>query len=145
MVGGFSLPRERLNSLFGTINSADEEAIQEAIAQVNEDQLKQIRKMADAGAKIVTLQEGAGVGFGPENEKLLVDVAAVAKEQQVYVVMPTATLSRSGEERMENVVRIFDPNGKIVLEHFKYGGADFEHCVPGSGRGTFSRQCSRAS
>jgi apolipoprotein N-acyltransferase len=34
---------------------------------------------------------------------------------------------------MEDVVRMFDPNGEMVLEHFKYGGADFEGCVPGSG------------
>ena len=39
----------------------------------------------------------------------------------------------TGEEPFHNVVRIIDPNGEIVLEHYKYGGTQFEGSVTGSG------------
>ena len=39
----------------------------------------------------------------------------------------------TGEEPFHNVVRIIDPYGEVVLEHYKYGGTQFEGSITGSG------------
>ncbi len=134
LVGGFSLPRERLLSVFGTITQDDETAVRESVTIVHDEQLAQIRKMAKEGAKIITLQEGAGIGYKSEVDKMLNDVCQIAKEEEIYVVLPTAVLSKRGDEPMHNVVHIIDMNGKVVLEHYKYGGAQFEGSVAGDGK-----------
>jgi hypothetical protein len=36
-----------------------------------------------------------------------------------------------GKSPAENVVRIVDPNGDVVLTHVKYGGNDFESTLKG--------------
>ncbi len=73
------------------------------------------------------------MGFSEEVETLLANAAALAREEGIYLVLPTATLDPSGAEPFHNVVRIIDPNGEIVLEHYKYGGTQFEGSVTGNG------------
>jgi apolipoprotein N-acyltransferase len=89
--------------------------------------------MAQAGAEIVALQEGAGMGFPEEVDALLANAAALAQEEGIYLVLPTATIDPAGEEPFHNVVHIIDPSGEVVLEHYKYGGTQFEGSVTGSG------------
>jgi len=48
-------------------------------------------------------------------------------------VLPIAIIDPAGEEPFHNVVRVIDPNGDVVLEHYKYGGTQFEGSVTGSG------------
>jgi apolipoprotein N-acyltransferase len=74
--------------------------------------------------------EGAGMGQSDQVEKLLADVSALAKEKNIYIVLPTFDL---GKSPAENVVRIIDPNGDVVLTHLKYGGNDFEGTLKGDG------------
>ena len=38
-----------------------------------------------------------------------------------------------GPAQPENIVRIIDPSGSIVLEHIKYGGNQFEGSLKGDG------------
>ena len=92
-----------------------------------------MRVAAKNGAQIVVLQEAAGVGFAEEVEKLLEDAAIVAREENIYLVLPIAESDPKAEELTRNVVHIFDPNGEMVLEHYKYGGTQFEGSVTGSG------------
>lgn len=132
-VGGFSLPDDKLMTVFGTIGRGDHEAARATTAALHDEQLAQIRKMAQEGVKIVSLQEGAGAGYKAEVDKLLVDAAAIAREEAIYIVLPTATFSETGDELMHNVVHIIDPAGEIVLEHYKFGGTQFEGSVTGSG------------
>lgn len=132
-IGGFSLPKERLLSVFGTIVEGEDEAVREAVSAMHDEQLMQIRKMAQEGAKIVTLQEGAGIGYKAEVDKMLAGAAEIAKDAGIYIVLPTATLSETGDDLMHNVVHIIDPTGEIVAAHYKYGGTQFEGSVTGSG------------
>ncbi|MFK7805649.1 MAG: nitrilase-related carbon-nitrogen hydrolase [Anaerolineae bacterium] len=132
-VGGFSLPRERMLSVFGTIVDGNDKAVREAVSVIHDEQLAQIRKMAQDGAKIVTLQEGAGIGYKAEVDKMLAGAAEIAKDEGIYIVLPTATLDEAGVEPMHNVVHIIDPTGAMVAEHYKYGGTQFEGSVAGSG------------
>lgn len=132
-IGGFSLPEEGIVSMVALWQGGDEEAYREAVAEMHTQQLSQVKTMAQKGAKIVVLQEAAGMGFQEEVDVLLVNAASLAQEEGIYLVLPTALIDPAGEELYHNVVRIIDPNGKIVLEHYKYGGTQFEGSVTGIG------------
>ena len=127
-IAGFSLPNGKLPELME--QSQDETVFRQAADELHAQELNQIRQLAQEGAEIISLQEGAGVGHRDQVEKLLADAAAIAKEEQVYIVLPTFVV---GIETPENVVHIIDPNGEIVLEHVKYGGTQFEGSLTGSG------------
>jgi apolipoprotein N-acyltransferase len=132
-IAGFSLPKEELVSMFGLWQGGDEEAFRESVRELHARQLAQVRVLAQEGAEIVVLQEAAGVGFAEEVDAFLVNAATLAQEEGIYLVLPTATMDPAGEKKFHNVVRIIDPNGEIVLEHYKYGGTQFEGSVTGSG------------
>jgi len=132
-IGGFSLPEDGVVSMMALWQGGDEAAYREAVTELHTQQLAQVRIMAENGAQIVVLQEAAGMGFQEEVDALLVNAASLAQEEGIYLVLPTATMDPTGEEPFHNIVRIFDPNGEIVLEHYKYGGTQFEGSVTGSG------------
>jgi apolipoprotein N-acyltransferase len=125
-IAGFSLPNGKLMEVIGQLNEGDETAIDE----LHIEQLSQIRNMADEGANIVVLQEGAGMGTSAQVEKLIADTSAIAKEKNIYIILPVFDL---GKTPAENKVHIIDPNGEIVLTHVKYGGNDFEGSLKGDG------------
>lgn len=128
-IAGFSLPNGKLPALLSQLQ--DEAAFRQSVEELHAQELEQIRALAQGGAEIVVLQESAGMGHTDQVEKLLADAAAIAREQQIYIVLPTITF---GIEKPENVVRIIDPNGQVVLEHVKFGGTQFEGSLTGSGK-----------
>lgn len=129
-IAGFSLPKGKLAAMLQQIGSNDEAGFRQAAELLHAQELAQIRSLAQRGARIVVLQEGAGIGYGDQVEQLLINAAALAKEQQIYIVLPTVSF---GAAQAENVVRIIDPSGAVVLEHIKYGGNQFEGSVKGDG------------
>lgn len=129
-VAGFSLPNGKLSEVLGQLQAGDETGFRQTVDELHAQELNQIRAFAQQGAEIISLQEGAGMGYPDQVEKLLSDAALIAKEEQIYIVLPTFTF---GKEQPENVVNIIDPNGEIVLEHVKYGGTQFEGSLTGSG------------
>jgi apolipoprotein N-acyltransferase len=129
-VAGFSLPNGKLPEMMELLYRGGELSFRQAADELHTQQLNQIRLLAERGAEIVTLQEGAGMGYPDQVEKLLTGAAAIAQETGIYIVLPTFTV---GIDKPENVVRIIDPNGEVVLEHIKYGGTQFEGSLTGSG------------
>jgi apolipoprotein N-acyltransferase len=129
-VAGFSLPNGKLPEILGLLQTGNESSFRQAVDELHAQELNQTRALAEQGAEIVTLQEGAGMGYPDQVDKLLANAAVIAKETRIYIVLPTFTL---GIDKPENVVRIIDPNGEIVLEHVKYGGTQFEGSLTGSG------------
>lgn len=125
-IAGFSLPAGKLTEVMNQF-SAGNEAI---LSDLHADELNQIRLLADEGANIVVLQEGAGIGTSEQVAKLIADASAIAKEKNIYIVLPVFDL---GKTPAENKVHIIDPNGEIVLTHVKYGGNDFEGSLKGDG------------
>jgi apolipoprotein N-acyltransferase len=128
-IAGFSLPNGKLSEMLGQLQLQDESVFHQAVNELHTQELNQIRVLAEQGAEIVSLQEGAGMGYPNQVAKLLADAAVIAKETEIYIVLPTFTV---GIEKPENVVHIIDPNGNIVLEHVKYGGTQFEGSLTGS-------------
>jgi len=132
-IGGFSLPEEGVASTMALLQDDDKTAFRETVTELHTQQLEDVRVMAQAGAEIVVLQEAAGMGFPDEVDALLINASNVAQEEGIYLVLPTAVIDPAGEEPFQNVVRIIDPTGEVVLEHYKYGGTQFEGSVAGSG------------
>lgn len=129
-IAGFSLPAGKLSEVLDPISDGDEAAFRLLVDELHADELTQIIKLADQGADIVTLQEGAGLGMTDQVEKLMDNASAIAKEKGIYIVLPTFDL---GKSPAKNIVRIIDSNGEVVLTHVKYGGNDFEGSLKGSG------------
>ena len=129
-VAGFSLPNGKLSEVMGQLEAGDETGFRLTVDELHAQELNQIRVLAQQGAEIVTLQEAAGMGYADQVEKLLTDAGVMAKEEGIYIVLPTFTF---GNEKPENVLHIIDPNGEVVLKHVKYGGTQFEGSLTGSG------------
>jgi apolipoprotein N-acyltransferase len=128
-VAGFSLPAGKFSEMMN-LKMESETNFRQAVDDLHAGELEQIRSMAAQGANIVVLQEGAGLGLTDQVAKLLMDAAWLAKEKQIYIVLPTFDL---GKSPAENVVQIIDPNGSVVLRHVKFGGNDFEGTLKGDG------------
>ncbi|MBT3321174.1 MAG: carbon-nitrogen hydrolase family protein [Anaerolineae bacterium] len=132
-IAGFSLPAEEFHTIMELMQTGEQTAFRATTLDSNARQLAHVRELAQAGAEIVVLQEGAGIGFPEEIEILLEDATKLAQEEGIYIVLPSATIFPEGDEPFHNVVRIIDPTGEIVLEHYKYGGTQFEGSLAGSG------------
>lgn len=130
-VAGFSLPNGEMMAPIEAYQSGDTGRFQQIAADSATAQLAQVRQMAAEGAKIVTLQEGAMMGFEADIEHFLAEAGTVAQEEGIYIVLPTMTFYPG--EPGHNMVRIIDPNGDVVLEHVKFGGTQFEGSLTGSG------------
>lgn len=132
-IAGFSLPEGGFTAIISFVREGDSAGFEAAAAALHAEELAQIRTLAQDGAQIVVLQEGAGLGYSAQVDELLANAADIAREEGIYIVLPTAAFDKAGEAPMRNIVNIIDPSGEIVLEHFKYGGTQFEGSVAGSG------------
>lgn len=130
VVAGFSLPDGTLHEVINQLQAGDEAGFRQAVDEIHVQQLNQIREMAAQGADIVSLQEGAGMGMTDQVEKFIEDASVIAKEENIYIVLPTFDFEKSPAE---NVVHIIDPNGNVVLSHVKFGGNMFEGSLKGDG------------
>jgi apolipoprotein N-acyltransferase len=133
IVAGFSLAPGQMNTLLAQLGRGDRDGFTAATRDLHTRQLDQIRMAAQSGAQIVVLQEGAGLGFTDDVDAFLAGAAALAQQEQIYIVLPTFAVDPTGEAQPENVVRILDPTGATVLEHVKFGGTIFEGSRTGSG------------
>ena len=129
-IAGFSLPAGKLSEVMSQLIAGNEAGFRQLVDELHANELNQIRKMADEGANIVVLQEGAGMGMSDQVDNLIADASAIAIEKNIYIVLPTFDF---GKTPAENMVRIIDPNGTVVLTHVKFGGNDFEGSLKGDG------------
>jgi apolipoprotein N-acyltransferase len=57
----------------------------------------------------------------------------LAREKHVYLAMPLFIQILQGNQPPENKLIVVDPAGDVVMEHYKYGGNQFEGSVLGNG------------
>lgn len=126
VIAGFSLPEGTLSRVMSEFKNGDEAGLEELHAA----ELDQIRKLAQDGADIVVLQEGAVMGTTSQIEQMIADAGALAREQGIYIVLPTFDFQKSPPV---NSVRIIDPAGAVALTHIKFGGNMIEGTLKGDG------------
>lgn len=88
---------------------------------------------AKAGSKIIVWSEISPLVAKEDEPNLLKRAENEAKEQDIYLVISPYIIHTDPNEKDENKLYIIDPQGKIVLEHYKYGGNIIEGTVNGSG------------
>jgi apolipoprotein N-acyltransferase len=69
---------------------------------------------------------------GEDEPELLARAQEVARQEGIYLAIPMMTVF--DDDRLpQNKLLVFDPDGEIVLEHYKYGGNMIEGFQPGDG------------
>jgi apolipoprotein N-acyltransferase len=129
VIAGFSLPDGTLSKSLNQFKSGDEAGFRQAMDELHIAELNQIRSLAQNGANIVTIQEGGVIGTTDQIEKMIADAGTLAKEENIYVVLPTFDIQHTPPV---NSIYIVDPNGDVVLKHIKYGGNIFEGTLKGN-------------
>lgn len=130
-IAGFSMPNGTIHDMMTMlIVDKDEAGFRQATDELNARQLEQIRTLAQDGANIVVLQEGAIMGMSDQVEAVMSAASAIAKEENIYIVISTFDL---GKKPAVNSVHIIDPNGEVALTHVKYGGNMFDGTQMGDG------------
>lgn len=87
---------------------------------------------AQAGAKIVFWSELNGAVLKEDEEQLLQKASEVAKKQKIYFIV-SLLVKTPYESLKENKAVVFDPQGEIRLEYFKFGRSIGELCQKGDG------------
>jgi len=84
---------------------------------------------AQAGARVVLWPEVAGVTsekYGTGESLLVANAREIARQYEIYLALPIYVDPLEATLPYENKLVLIDPTGKIVMEHFKYGGAIME-------------------
>jgi apolipoprotein N-acyltransferase len=88
-------------------------------------------KKADSGSKIIVWGE-ISPPVAAEDEEAFIDRAEkTALDKKIYLVVSPFVDHKNSEEQDENKLMIFDPAGKLVLTHYKFGGNFIENTVKG--------------
>jgi apolipoprotein N-acyltransferase len=82
-------------------------------------------KEARAGAKMISWPENAATVAEEDEPALLTRLQELAKQEAAYLAIPMVVMP-TDESPYANKLLIFDPQGQVVLEHYKYGGAGME-------------------
>jgi apolipoprotein N-acyltransferase len=89
---------------------------------------------AQAGAKIVLWPEAALQVAAEDEAALMTRAQEVSREEGIYLAMSWFKMYKEEEEHRSQIKLIItDPDGQVVLEHVKYGGAMIEGLEPGDG------------
>lgn len=95
--------------------------------------LAESERAAQAGAKILLWPEGAGIGVQEDVAALMAQAGALARQQGIYLAVPTFTVDPTGQEQAVNQIEILDSQGEVVLTHVKFGGNFIEGTLAGDG------------
>jgi apolipoprotein N-acyltransferase len=80
---------------------------------------------AQAGAKIVVWPEHAAPVAKEDEPALLARAQEIAQQEGIYLAISLMSLP-ADDSPYEAKMLVYDPNGELVLEHYKYGGVGFE-------------------
>jgi apolipoprotein N-acyltransferase len=126
----FSL--EGLGADFRTLAGSDPVAFRERTRDVHDRYFDETRRQADSGAQLILWPEAAGICAREDEEELIDRGRALARDKDIFLAMPLFTLSLQSDQRPENKLIVVSPEGEVVLEHYKYGGNEFEGSVLGN-------------
>jgi apolipoprotein N-acyltransferase len=88
---------------------------------------------ARAGAQIILWPEMAVMVAKEDESAFITRAQQISQEENIYLAMAIGTVYQDNSSPWENKLIIVDPTGKIVLEHYKFGGQGFEGFKPGDG------------
>ncbi|NJN84444.1 MAG: hypothetical protein HC802_20645 [Caldilineaceae bacterium] len=130
-VASFTAVEIHPEQLFPLVES-DLAAFRTETTQTHQRYLDQTVQLAQEGAQIVLWPELAGTGLADDVQALLTRGQAIAREEGIYLAMPTMSFFPDEDRPDENILFVADPSGEIVLEHVKYGGNLLEGTLLGN-------------
>ncbi len=113
--------RESQEELMGALNN-DWQAFRQMSDSRAEMYFTESLREAQAGAEIILWPEFALPVAKEDEAALIARGQELAQMQGVYLAMSVATMF-TDETPYEQKLIVVDPQGEVVLEHFKYGGA----------------------
>jgi apolipoprotein N-acyltransferase len=125
--------RKEQDVLFQT-KATDWEAFRQLAAERYDPYFEGTIREAQAGAKIILWPEAALQVAAEDEAALIARGQEVSRAEGIYLAMSWFTMYQEGAGHRNQIKLIItDPNGDVVLEHIKYGGAMIEGLEPGDG------------
>jgi apolipoprotein N-acyltransferase len=127
----------------GTLTQADRQELAQTMSEINNDLLERSRGQARAGSKIVTWTEYNAHVFKDEETAFLDQCRQLAREEQIYLVLPLITIQADPALRtepaklVENKSVMITPEGEIAYQYIKANlliGWEEEHAIRGPRR-----------
>ena len=126
-----------MGELWGEMNRIKSEegwqAMRELSAEHQEQYLEGTIREARAGAKLVHWPEMAFMIAKEDEAPFLERAKQIARDEGIYISMPMGTVYENDSSPWENKMFVVDPQGEVVIEHYKYGNAADEGFKPGDG------------
>jgi len=118
-------PNDRMMIELPPLLATDPETFERITTGMHQKYIEDTIQEARAGAQIVVWPEVAGLADEKGTAALLARGKEVARQEGIYLVLPTFTVYPDPATPVDNRLFIIDPAGKIVLEHEKYGCTAF--------------------
>ncbi len=109
----------------------DRAAFRRLAGEFHDRYFEKTRLQADAGADLILWPELAIICAAEDEAAILERGKRLAREKRIFLAMPLFVSHLN--ERSANKLIVVDPRGEIVMEHYKYGGNQFEGTVLGDG------------
>ena len=108
------------------------QAMRQQAADFQERYLEASVREARSGAQLVVWPEMAVMVPAEDEAALIARGQDIARQEGIYLAMSMGTVYEDDSPHEVKLI-IFDPQGQIVLEHYKYGGQSLEGFKPGDG------------
>lgn len=132
-VASFTVAENHVGELNALLTAEGVAAFQAETQPVHTQYLTVTEQAIEDGANIILWPELAIVGVEEDVQAVLAQGQALAQEAGVYLAMPVMIHFPDSERLVENKLFVAGPDGRMVLEHTKYGGALIEGTLAGNG------------
>lgn len=132
-VSGFNvydLRSEYVQNTWSSVNE-DPQSFTNMCNDIFDKLINKTHKVAQSGSKIVVWSEIAPLMLYQQKQEYFEEISRIAKEEKIYIVCSPYILSEDLKGKDYNKLFIFNPKGEIILDHTKYGGAQFDNIVEG--------------
>lgn len=132
-VASFTLVENHIGDLNTLLEEEGVAAYRQATQPVHDQYLRMTATAVADGANIILWPELAIVGVEEDVQATIAQGQALAQEAGVYLAMPVFIAFPDSDRTEENKLYVAGPDGRIVIEHVKYGGNLLEGTLKGSG------------
>jgi apolipoprotein N-acyltransferase len=132
-VASFTLVENHVGEMNTLLEEEGVDAYRRATQPIHEQYLQMTETAVADGANIILWPELAIMGVEEDVQATIAQGQTLAQEAGVYLAMPTFTTFPDSDRPWENKLYVAGPDGRIVIEHVKYGGNLLEGTLKGSG------------
>lgn len=132
-VASFTIVENHVGELNALRDQEGVAAFRQATQAVHSQYLRMTETAIADGAKIILWPELAIIGVEEDVQAALAEGQRLAREAGIYLGMPVFIAFPDSERPWENKMFVVGPEGRILIEHVKYGGNMLEGTLKGSG------------